>query len=581
MYIVPPNILKKEYMTYITKKKIKGNTYYYAEECERKNGKVSRKWQKYLGSIEKIINAIDHPLKVPLYADIFQLGSPAAYLHIIQKYNIKGIINSVLTKRNQGLSIGFYLVLAAINRGIDVVSKRSMWNWFQTTILLRLYPNASKKLLSSQRFWDNMSSISYVDIQSIWLKIVNTILDREQIDLSCASFDGTNFYTFIGSFNVRCSLAKRGKNKQGRRDLRQINYALFCTRNDQFPLYFDVYEGNRHDSKEFSGIITKFFDTFKQRTVDEKGITVIFDKGNNSFENINKFTEGSTFHFVGSVKIDDHKDLAVISNQDKRLISLDNTRLEQVKAYRITKEIYEKTLTVVVTFNNNLYTAQIKSINNEINKCLNKLSLLCTKLEDRRSGRITRGKTPTLDSVNSQVKSILSGQYMKKLIEFSIVDYNGIPQLSYNVVASRYGELADTYLGKNIIVTDNHEWSTEDIILAYRSQYVIEDTFKQMKNRKSGSWWPMFHWTDQMIYVHGLYCSLTLLIRALMMMKVKKEGIKISMQKLHQKLTGIKEVINVFEQKKNKLSNQSVISKMDEVQSRLFEIFKMNEFLSN
>ena len=45
------------------------------------------------GSIEKIITAIDHPLKVPLYAEIFQLGSPAAYLHIIQKYDIIGIIN--------------------------------------------------------------------------------------------------------------------------------------------------------------------------------------------------------------------------------------------------------------------------------------------------------------------------------------------------------------------------------------------------------------------------------------------------------------------------------------------------------
>ncbi|MCK5017437.1 MAG: IS1634 family transposase [Candidatus Peribacteraceae bacterium] len=569
-------------MAYITKKRIKGLTYYYAEECGRKNGKVKRVWQKYLGSIEKIIAAVERTDHQPAYAEIFKLGCPAAYLNIIEEFDLIQTLDDVLPKRNQRLSLGFYLILAAINRGIDAVSKRSIWRWFQTTIFLRVFPQANGSSLSSQRFWDNMDLIDTTKIENLWMKIVNRVLAQENIDITCTSYDGTNFYSFIGSFNARCSIAKRGKNKQGRKDLRQINYALFCTRNDQFPLYFDVYEGNRHDSKEFGAIIKRFQKAFKHREVDKGTMTIVFDKGNNSPENIKCFTKDSGYHFVGSVKPDDHKDLACVSNQDKRFIPLCNPRLEQVKAWRTSKVIYKKELTVVVTFNNNLYTAQIQSINNEINKCLGKLSCIASKLSDRRSGIVTKGKCPTVSSIKAQTLKIRSGQYMKGLINVEVDEINKIPNLQYSVNATKFVELSDTYLGKNIIITDNHSWTTEDIILTYRSQYVIEDAFKQMKDRKIGSWWPMHHWTDQKIFVHGFYCSLTLLIRSLIMRKVKNNGIKISMGALHNKLNSICEVLNVFPGKgKQKMKNQSVVSKMDDLQKKLFNLFEMRKYLNN
>lgn len=565
-------------MAYITRKRIKGITYYYAEESERKAGRSRRKWQKYLGPLPKIIAALEGFTEKPKYAEIFQLGSPAAYLYMAEEIKAIQVIDKILNKRNQGLSVGFYMTLAAINRGIDPMSKRSMWGWFQDTILLRKFPDVNKASLSSQRFWDNMSQIKENKIQTAWMRLVNSVLDREDIDLSSVSFDGTNFYSFIGSFNVRCSLAKRGKNKQGRRDLRQVNYALFCTRRDHIPLYFDIYEGNRHDSKEFAAVIEKFFRAFEHRKPAKEGITIVFDKGNNSEKNMKKFIEGSGYHFVGSVKPADHKDLALIPNKDKRFTTLSDPKLEDVKAFRTRKEIYGKDLTVVVTFNNNLYTSQIKSINNEINKSLDKLSELSGKLADHISGRITKGKKPTVESVKRQVSLILSGQHMKDLIETIVTKHNNIPSLTYSLNNKAYIELSDTYLGKNIIITDNHSWSTEDIILAYRSQYIIEDAFKQMKDRKIGTWWPMFHWTDQMIRVHGLYCSLSLLLRSLLMKKTKKAGISISMNNLHKKLMGIREVLNIFPKGK-KQATQSLVSKMDDVQKRLFDLFEMKRYL--
>lgn len=566
-------------MAYITRKQIKGVTYYYAEESERINGKTRRKWQKYLGPLHKIMAALDGLPSKPQYAEIFELGSPAAYLRIVQEFKMIKILDSTLPKRSQGLTTGFYLGLAAINRGIQSVSKRSMWDWYKNTILLRAFPEVDKKSLNSQRFWDNMSTISAHKIKIAWMDLINSVLEQEKVDMSSVSYDGTNFYSFIHSFNTHCSLAQRGKNKQGRRDLKQINYALFCTRQDHFPLYFDVYEGNRHDSKAFEGVIESFFDAFKSRISNEKGMTIVFDKGNNSDTNFKKFITDSGFHFVGSVKPDDHKDLAMISNDDDSLKPVSHPRLDQVKAFRTQKKIYGRNLTVIVTFNNTLYSSQLQSINNEVNKCVKKLSLLSSKLEDRIAGIVTKGRKPTKASIKKQAASIRSGQHMKKLIAVTVTECNGIPRISYHLDNAAFAELCDTYLGKNIIITDNEQWTTEEIILSYRSQYIIEDVFKQMKDRKTGSWWPMFHWTDQMIRVHGLYCSITLLIRALMMKKIQKAGISMSINRTQEKLSEIREVLNVFPQKRKKKISQSVVSKMDETQQRLFDIFNMESFL--
>ena len=84
-------------------------------------------------------------------------------------------------------------------------------------------PNASKEALSSQRFWDHMDRIDGQKPEQIWKSIIKGVVEREGVDLSSVSYDGTNFYTFIDTFNVRCRVARRGKNKQGRSNLRQLH----------------------------------------------------------------------------------------------------------------------------------------------------------------------------------------------------------------------------------------------------------------------------------------------------------------------------------------------------------------------
>ena len=150
-----------------------------------------------------------------------------------------------------------------------------------------------------------------------------------------------------------------------------------------------------------------------------------------------------------------------------------------------------------------------------------------------------------------------------------------MPILEFTIDQEALKTISDTYLGKNIIITSRTNWLNDEIIRAYRSQYLIEEIFKQSKDRKFGTWWPQFHWTDTKIHVHALYCTIALLLRALIKRRVEKAGIKISMKRLLMELGGIREVVNIY-QRKNKKHTETVFSKLSETQESLSAILELS-----
>jgi hypothetical protein len=145
-------------MERLESKKVNGHTYYYYSGWGWKNGKCRRLWQKYLGKLEKIVQAVDGGPS-PSYAEVFQFGLPTALWLEGKRQNIIQEIDKLCPKRHQGMSIGEYIGVAAVNRAISPVSKQSMWDWFTKTTLRRFLPDASETALSSQRFWDHMDAV--------------------------------------------------------------------------------------------------------------------------------------------------------------------------------------------------------------------------------------------------------------------------------------------------------------------------------------------------------------------------------------------------------------------------------------
>ena len=103
---------------------------------------------------------------------------------------------------------------------------------------------------------------------------------------------------------------------------------------------------------------------------------------------------------------------------------------------------------------------------------------------------------------------------------------------------------------------------------------MIEEIFHEMKDRHIGAWWPLHHWTDSKIQVHGLYCTIALLLRALLWRRARQAGLRLSMSGLLAKLGQLRQVINVFPAKRagQPKPEQEVLTKRDETQDKLIEI---------
>lgn len=567
-------------MASITKKIINGHPYYYARESKRIDGKPKIVWQKYLGKIEDIVEAVERKGSPTLPDEVIisHFGAVAALYDIACRWGLAEIIDRVADKRNQGLSVGNYMQIAAINRSVCPKSKRRMGEWFIETPLRR-WIDVGKNALSSQRFWDNMAHLDAETIRRAERDLTEAVVEKFNVDTRCLLYDTTNFATFIDTFNENNTLAQRGNSKQKRSDLRIVGLALLVSADFHIPLFHEVYQGNTHDSREFESVVERLVERHRVISKSLKDLTLIFDKGNNSVENMGS-VESSPYHFVGSLKLNQVEDLLDISIEDYE--ELTHPRLSGVKSYRVQRNVYGMKRTLLLTYNEELFLTQNQTLFREIRKCIGKLKKLASQLSRWTKGEVKKGKRPTLSGVRKNLNQILKGQYIKQVICTELNEDKGFPALSYRVDHEALKRVIDRRFGKTVLFTDNDSWSDTEITLAYRGQYRVEEAFRTMKNPHFVSWSPMWHWTDHNIRVHAFYCVLALTLASLLQRELHSQGIEISISGAIEELSGISEVALVKKRKKGKQPEpQIVISRMNATQQRMFDALQLSRYSQN
>ena len=104
------------------------------------------------------------------------------------------------------------------------------------------------------------------------------------------------------------------------------------------------------------------------------------------------------------------------------------------------------------------------------------------------------GSTPNEKKVKEKTNNVLSKEG-KKLLSITIIRKEGKLSLSVRRNQKEIYQRIKRFR-KNILFTDNHSWSSEEIIRAYKGKSIIEKNFKEMKNHSTVSFMPMWHWTD-------------------------------------------------------------------------------------
>jgi len=567
-------------MPSLTPKVIDGHTYYYARYCQRLNGKPRIVRQVYLGKVEDLVAAVEQAQRplAPLETEVAAFADVTALFDIAQRLDLVPLLDSILPgKRRQGLSAGQYLLLAAINRAVAPSSKLRFADWYRQTTLTRLLP-ADAATLSSQNFWNHMDQVTPDHILEFEKQMTQRLIERFQLDLRALIYDGTNFFTYINT-RTASQLPQRGHNKQKRGDLRQVSLGLLVSTDFHIPLFHKVYAGNVPDSTEFRSITEELASHYRHLAQGCNHITVVFDKGNNSKEGFESFT-ATPFHFVGSLVPSQHPDLLAIPRRKFR--TLTSERLEGVEVYRTQKKVFGTMYPVLVTFNPHLLEGQRQGLLVNLRKARGRLRELQRQLQRRREGKIKRGKAPALEAVKRQVRSLCSAQFLAQILKVEVKSAHRGLQLTFSTDWAALERLARVQWGKTILFTDNADWSDEEIVLAYRSQYHIEHAFKQMKNPHFLGWSPMFHWTDSKIQVHAFYCVLALLLTSLLQRELAGHDLKLSINSMLEELAAIRETLIVYprRQGQRQFPTATCLTRMNPLQQRLFSVLNLNRYLS-
>jgi transposase len=535
-------------MASLQRVRVRGHSYWRIVQSRRVNGKPGIKVVAYLGKADDLlarlraaetlsIRSLSHGAVAALFALARELdvaGTIDRHLEVSGRRSRKRLPRGtkLSPRRHDGLSVGESLLLATLGRACHATSKRGFASWARTTTLGDLF-GVDVERLTSQHFWDQMEQLPVATIASIEREIVGRVVERLAIPLETLLYDATNFFTFIASTNARAELPARGHNKQKRHDLRQVGVALLCTRQQRIPLWHEVYGGQVPDVKSFAESLT----TFRRRLVEMgqtlQSLTLIYDKGNVSRAN-QSLVDTSQLHYVASLSAASQRALLSEANPKMQPVALDQG--EEVLAYRTLRTIWGAQRSAVVLISERLREGQKRGILQHVASAQRWLSRLEQTLQ---RGKQRRDRARIQHDIDARLRG---RQHLRKVLKVDLSrDSKGRLALSYAFDQAALGALDDESLGRIVLITDRDDWTTADIIRAYRGQADVEAVFAHLKDPVHVALRPQFHWTDQKLHVHVLTCILGYLLARLLHLRARQTiGYPHGMEKLLEDLEAVR-----------------------------------------
>jgi transposase len=563
-------------MASLQKKTVRGHTYWQLVESRRVNGKPRPIVLAHLGKADDLLARLQQNSK-PLSALIRDSAAVAALWKIAQDLDLAGLIQHHAGKRLQGHPVANYLLLAALNRALHPLPKTRLARWYQGTILPRLLPMPARHL-SSQRFWNHLDYLDAQALDRLEEDLSRRLVDRYGLDLKTLFFDATNFDTFIDS-QTPARLPQRGHAKSKRTDLRVVGLALMVSADFHIPLFWQVYPGNQPDSVTFGKVLPTLARRHRQLLAGvDQHLTLVFDKGNNSQDNLHRLAR-TPYHVIGSLVPSQHPELLAIPLRRFRRLS---SQFGRTWVYRTTKEVFGRLWTIVVTRSPSLLQGQLRGIRQHLAKKLKALAELQDKLAKSQAPG-SRGKAYTEDSLAKHLQEITRGQYVREILRATVRRRRGRLVLDYGVDQAAFAKLRREVLGKRILFTDNTDWSEEEIVAGYRGQHHVERAFRDLKDPELIQFRPMFHWTDSKIRVHAFSCVVALTLVGLLHRQVVQAGVEISRNRLMEELKQVRVVTNLYpasSEGRGRPRTATVLSQRTRFQKKLCSLLHLDELLA-
>jgi transposase len=463
-----------------------------------------------------ILGPVDPPLKADL-GDTRTVGTRAvgdvgALLWVAEQLDLIGHIDRACGDHGakHGPTVGEMVLAVALQRVCAAGPKRDLAQFLDESLPLVSCLRASA--FTGQAFHRMAQAVTERELEVAQVALAKAAVGRFKLSTDVLAFDTTNFDTHIATTTAG-ELARRGHAKSKRDDLRVVGLGLLVSETGHVPLMYRAYSGNGSDQGvlesclEGLGELHDALDAGERRSRPASR-TLVRDGGFWSPQlELNLDLVG--YYSVISLPLSHAAgESALVFAARRGAMKKLSGDLADVRAARTRAPVGELELdrTLVVVESEELREGQKRGIAVALIKATAELEKLARLVD---AGKIRRA------SLTHRAKKALRREHLST---FVIVDVGGTeasPTLVWRVDEDRRRVLEQTRLGRRVLCTDQHSWTTERIVHAFRGQWNVEELFRRAKKGGIAPWGPSFQHADGSLRLHTFATVIGLMLVSL------------------------------------------------------------------
>jgi len=394
-----------------------------------------------------------------------------------------------------GPSVGELVVAVAIQRACSPGPKRDLGEFLDASIArLSCLPGSA---FSGQTFHRVAQQVTDRQLEQAQVAIAKAAVTRFELSTDVLAFDTTNFDTHIATV-TRSELARRGHAKSKRSDLRVVGLGLLVSETGHVPLLYRTYAGNGSDQAvlqtclEGLGELHDALDEGQGRQRPAQR-TLVRDGGFWSPQLELDLDVAGYWSLISLPLGHNAAEQALQMAACRRAMQPLSGKLRHVRAARMRAKVGALDRTLVVVESQELLQGQKRGI---------AVALRKAKVELRKLERVAEAGRIERAALERRVQKALAREHLSHFVVTTIGGDGKAPTFSWRVDAALRHRLETTRLGRRVLCTDRHVWSTGRIVNAFRGQWNVEELFRRAKKGGVVPWGPSYQWADGSLRLH-------------------------------------------------------------------------------
>ena len=453
-----------------------------------------------------------------------RIGDVGALVWVAEQLDLIKLIDQACgaTAPASGPTIGEMALAVAAQRACEPAAKRHLAKFLESCVpRVSCLPSAA---FSGQAFHRLATQVSEEQLEKAQIEIARAVVRRFALSTDVLAFDTTNFDTHIAT-TTPGELARRAHAKSKRKDLRVVGLAVLVSETGHVPLLHRTYPGNGSDQAVLGACLQALGELHE--ALDEGAPraacrTLVRDGGSWS-EQLELDLDVEGYYSLISLPLSHGAAQWALEQAARRgAMKRLGGKLEDVRAARLRTQVGELDRTLVVVESQELLRGQKRGIAVALRKAKEQLG----KLQRRAArGRIQR------EALEERVRQALRREHLAEFVMTEIKQTGEQLSLDWHVDAARRRRLERTRLGRRVLCTDRHAWSSGRIVYAFRGQWNVEEVFRRAKKGGLVPWGPSHQWADSSLRFHTFATVIGLTLVSLVRMALGTRQSALGMMK--------------------------------------------------